>query len=135
MKIIVSLLSVLLFISCAHHRDVRPHESGVHRVQVKDEDTESAMRNALDQANHYCKQSNRSAAIVSEESKYVGDMNEKDYKKTKNIAKAAQGVGGAVWVLGGKSASNVGGLVGLGGTAASTVAGDGYTAEMKFKCI
>ncbi len=65
---------------------------------------------------------------------YTGDMDEKDYQKGKQISKVAKVVGGTTWALGGKHESNIGGIVGLGGTAADAALGEGYTVTMKFKC-
>lgn len=125
----------LLLVSCAHHRDVRPGVDGVHRVVIRTEDKEEGAREALSQANHYCEQSNKSAAIVDENQQYTGDMDEKSYQNGKRMSKVAKVVGGTTWALGGKNESNIGGIVGLGGTAADAALGEGYTVSMKFKCM
>lgn len=57
------------------------------------------------------------------------------YKNSKRIAKVAKTVGGTVWALGGQKESRAGGVVGLGGGAGGEAIGDGYTVEMKFKCM
>lgn len=134
MKYVLALAAVLFFSACAHHRDVRPGVNGIHRVVVKSEEKDNGAQDAISQANHYCEQYHKSAAFLEEGSKYTGDMDEKDYKRGKTIAKVAQGVGGAAWVFGGRNESNAGGILGLGGTVASGVMGQGYTTEMKFKC-
>lgn len=123
-----------LLASCAHHRDVRPGADGVHRVAIRTDDKGAGSRDAIEQANHYCEQYKRSAAFLEEDQKYTGDMDEDTYKKTKTAGKVAKAVGGTAWVLGGQRESNLGGLVGLGGIAADTAAGEGYTVTMKFKC-
>ncbi len=133
LKIIFAFCSLIL-VSCAHHRDVRAGADGVHRVVVRTEDTDHGSRDAISQANHFCKQSNRSAAFISEDAKYTGDMDEKDYKTGKKVAKVAKAVGGAGWVFGGKNERQAGGIVGLGGAIGDSVLGEGYTVEMKFKC-
>ncbi|HEX4924938.1 MAG TPA: hypothetical protein VFV50_12670 [Bdellovibrionales bacterium] len=120
--------------ACAHHKDVRAGADGVHRVVVQTEDTEAGARNAIRQANHFCEERGLTAAFVEEDKKYTGDMDEKDYKTAKRVSKAAQAVGGAVWVFGGRAERNAGGLVGLGGAVADQAIGKGYTVEMKFKC-
>jgi len=138
MKILISILSgglLLLLSSCAHHRDVRAGAEGIHRVVVKAEDTDEGARDAISQANHFCKQSNKTAAFINEEKKYTGDMKEADYKSAKTASKVAQGIGSAAWVLGGRQESTAGGIVGLGGSIARDVIGEGYTVEMKFKCM
>lgn len=135
MKILVIFVAAILA-ACAHHRDVRPGANGIHRVLIQTDDTESASRDAISQANHYCKSRNKNfeAAFVNEDKKYTGDMDEKTYKNAKRISKAATAAGGAVWALGGKRESDVGGIVGLGGGVADQALGKGYSVEMKFKC-
>lgn len=125
---------VLILASCAHHRDVRPGADGIHRVAVNTDDEAEGSREAIEQANHFCEQRKLSAAFIKEDKKYTGSMNEEDYKKMKMAGKVATTVGSAAYVFGGKNESNVGGLVGLGGIAANSVAGKGYTVQMQFKC-
>lgn len=130
-----ALLTMALFSGCAHHRDVRASADGVHWVELKAETQEEGMRNALSQANHFCEQRHKEAAVVSEDKSYKGDMDEGTYKKTKTFGKAAQTAGGAAYVLGGHNESAIGGIVGLGGGIASQMAGDGYLVKVRFKCI
>jgi hypothetical protein len=125
----------LLMSACAHHKDVRPGADGLHTVAVQTEDNEAGSREAIDQANHYCEQSGRSAAFVDENKKYTGDVDEATYKNAKMISKVAKSAGGAVWAMGGKKESRAGGVVGLGGQTVDSVLGEGYTVTMKFKCI
>ncbi len=136
MKALTLSLVAILLGACAHHRDVRPGADGIHRVALTTDDTDEATRDAIEQANHYCKSRNKNqeAAFVTEDKKYTGDMDEKTYKNSKRIAKAASTAGGAVWALGGERESNLGGIVGLGGGVADQALGKGYTVEMKFKC-
>lgn len=133
-KLIAILGLSLLFVSCAHHRDVRPGADGIHRVLIQTDDKGEGSRNAIRQANHYCEELGRHAAFIKEDQKYTGTMDEKDYEKTKKVANVAKAVGGSAWVFGGKRESGAGGLVGLGGIAADAAAGQGYTVEMQFKC-
>jgi len=127
-------LGALFSVGCAHHRDVRPGADGVHRVVLKTDDTEQATRDAISQANHFCKQRNQMAAFVSEEQKYTGDMDEKNYKAAKTAAKVATMAGGTVGVFGGRRESTAGGVVATGGVIANEAIGKGYTVDMKFKC-
>lgn len=134
-KIIVfSGLSLLLF-SCAHHRDVRPGAEGVHYISVQGNDMESGSRDAISQANHFCEQRGKTAAFTQEEKKYTGDMDESNYKMARRLGTAAQVVGSGVGVLGSPRSRPIGGVVGLGGAATNTAIADGYTIDMKFKCI
>lgn len=124
----------LLLGACAHHRDVRPGVDGVHRVSIQTDDTDAASRDAISQANHYCKEKGQEAAFIKEEAKYTGDMNEADYNAAKRVTKVAKTVGGTVWAMGGKKESDVGGIVGVGGAAGDAALGKGYTVDMRFKC-
>ncbi len=134
LKFILLGFTAFMFVGCAHHRDVRPGTEGLHRVVIQTDEKEEGNREAIKQANHFCKERNQYAAFVEENQKYTGDMDEASYKKGKTIAKVAQGVGSAAWVFGGKNESNAGGIVGLGGGIAGSALGNGYTVEMKFKC-
>ena len=134
MKKFVILLSLSVLASCAHHPDVRPGGDGVHRVVISTDDKEDGARNAINQANSYCGEFKKSAVIVSEEQKYVGDMDERDYQTGKKISKVAKVVGGTVWGLGGQKESNVGGIVGVTGAASDSALGKGYNVIMTFKC-
>jgi hypothetical protein len=133
MKLLL-LTSVFLLASCAHHKDVRPNDSGVHNVSFQTEDKSSGYQNGNSQANHFCEQKKQTAFIVQEVYKYTGSMDEDTYKATKTASKVASGVGGAAFVFGGKKESDAGGLIGLGGGIANSVAGSGYTYTMSFKC-
>ncbi len=124
----------LLFVSCAHHRDVRPGADGIHTVIIHTDESEEGSRNAISQANHFCEERQQSAAFVNEDTKYTGSMDKENYDSLKTASKVAKTVGGAAWVFGGRQEKNVGGLVGLGGVVADDVAGKGYTVQMKFKC-
>lgn len=129
------LLFLTLLVSCAHHKDVRPGVDGVHNVFIHSQDTAQGPREALSQANYFCEKRNKSAAIVKEETKYVGDMDEKSYNQTKRIGKVAQTIGSSAWVFGRNEVQDIGGLVGLGGTAVNTSLGNGYLTRMSFKCM
>lgn len=136
-KIFLVLLCfvALNLVSCAHHRDVRPGVDGVHRVVIKSDDHDEGTRKAISQANHFCEQNGKSAAIISEEKKYTGSMSENDYKTAKTASKVATAAGGMVHVFGGKNESTAGGIVGLGGIVGDAALGKAYDIEMKFKCL
>lgn len=137
MKKLIFLFAFLTLItSCGHHRDVRPGTEGVHSISIKTEDKSEGYREASSQATHYCEEvRNQSMAVVSEKYTYTGNMDEETYKRTKTEAKIAKGVGGTALVFGGKKESNAGGIIGLGGQVADSVAGEGYTYVMTFKCM
>lgn len=120
--------------ACAHHPDVRPGANGIHRVVIATDDNEEGSREAIRQANSFCEERHLSAAFIDENSQYKGDMEEGNYKMAKKASKAAKIIGGTTYALGGKTESNAGGIVGLGGVVADGVLGKGYNVEMKFKC-
>jgi hypothetical protein len=134
MKFLLFALSAFFLFGCAHHRDVRPSDDGIHRVVVQSDDSGGGARDAIKQAEHYCKEEGKRAAFVQEENKYTGDMDEKTYKTSKTAAKVAKGVGSAGYVFGGSREKSLGGIVGLGGMIADGALGKGYTSEMRFKC-
>ena len=134
MKSLFLIVVGFTFISCAHHRDVRPNANGTHLVQFQTETKDHGYRNAKAQADHFCEQSKKMAYVKKEGYKYTGEMDEETYKTTKTASKIAQGVGGAGYVFGGKKENTAGGIVGLGGAIASGVAGQGYTYKMTFVC-
>ena len=133
-KILSLSTLVLILSSCAHHPDVRPGASGVHRVVIQTDDQEQGSREAISQANSFCKEQNKYAAFIDENKKYTGSMDESDYKMAKTASKVAGMAGGAAYVFGGKNESNAGGIVGMGGAIANQALGKGYVVEMKFKC-
>ena len=135
MKKIFLVLPLLALASCGHHRDVRAGAEGVHTVKLQAADKDQGTREAISQANHFCEQRHLSAAFVDENQSYTGDMKEENYKTVKTAGKVAKTVGGAAYVFGGSKESNLGGIVGLGGVVADGIAGNGYTVQMRFKCM
>ena len=129
------IVSGILFVGCAHHPDVRPGVDGVHRVVIKSDDIDNAQQNALSQAKDFCDEKHKEFAVLDESSKYVGSMNEDDYRTGKVISKTATGLGAAATFFGGKNESAIGGIIGLGGAAADKALGNGDIVEMKFKCL
>ena len=134
MKIFYAVIVLSFIVSCAHHRDVRPADTGIHSVQFQTEDKTSGYNNAISQANHYCKTLNKKAYTVKESHAYSGNLDEKSYNKGKTISKIAKGIGSAGFVFGGKRERNAGGILGVGGQVGDSVLGDGYTYVLKFKC-
>lgn len=132
---LLGLLFVSLTSACAHYPDVRPGESGNHKVVIAGDDERKIAREGIKQARSYCDSVHKkSPTIVSEDTKYVGDMDEETYRNSKRATKAAQMIGGAGVVLGGENERNAGGVVGLGGAVGDAVIGDGYRYTMVFKC-
>lgn len=122
MKLLFGLFSVILLFSCAHHRDVRPGPAGVHRISLNADDKDEGVREAILQASHFCKEQGKYLAIVTEEKKYIGDMDEEGYRMTKKVADVAR-------VFGGHLSS-----VQSSAYAADTMRGKGYEVTLTFKC-
>ncbi len=138
MKIhLVLILSLGLFlISCAHHRDVRPG-NGIHHVVVREQNREAAERNAIDQAEHFCKERNQHAVIIEEKkTEYTGKMDESTRDTVHKASTAAMVLGGGAGGFGPTHGTKTAGAVlGTAGTAGYIMTGgDDYTADMKFKC-
>lgn len=129
----ILIISSLFFVSCAHHRDVRPGADGIHRVVVM-ADGDEGQRDALGQAEDYCKQSNKHMAILEEKKQYTGKVDEETYNTGKAVSNVLKTIGGATHVFGGKNESNAGGVGVLAGAGTDAALGKGYTVEMKFKC-
>ena len=70
-KILGTLLAATLFTACAHHRDVRPADNGIHSVSFKTDRKDDGSRNAMSQAEDFCKQQRKYAVMVSEDSKFI----------------------------------------------------------------
>ena len=130
----VLALSLFLSMSCAHHRDVRPGDDGIHKVILNVNTRDEGFRAGMREARHYCGQWQKEAIVVAESTNYTGNGDEESYNRNKKIAKGASVVGGATWIFGGKTESAIGGVVGLGGLAADQIIGQGYKYAMKFKC-
>ncbi len=131
---LIFLISLIMLVSCGHHRDVRPGASGIHRVVVRGEYKESAEQEAIRQSNHYCKEFDKSAAFVSEHTKYSGDVDEQTYKTGKVLTRVIRSAGSGAHIYGGKKERNAGGIGALGGVAGDAGLGNGYTSEMSFRC-
>ena len=134
-KIVLFFLPFML-LACGHHRDVRPGHKGVHRVVVTSEEEEGGQRNAIEQANHFCEERYKKvAAVVKEKTKYVGDMDEDNYRVAKRTSKVLKHGGSSAWVFGDKKSSNAGQVAHGAGGVLDTATGKGYRTFMTFKCI
>ncbi|HMQ10617.1 MAG TPA: hypothetical protein PKC21_00585 [Oligoflexia bacterium] len=133
--IFCTLLTVMIM-SCGGYKDVRPGLNNLHKVSVKAETKQQGAQNALKQAKRFCKKNERKGyAIVSEEQKYVGEMDESTYKAAKKVSKAAEIVGAGIFTTSDNSSGqNAGEIVGMSGIATDTILGENYQVTMEFKC-
>jgi hypothetical protein len=136
----ISLLVLSLLLgSCSHHMDVRAGAGGIHRVKAQDNSEKEASRNAIRQANHFCKESNKYAVVIEEKISYVGSMNEQTYNNLRTASNAATAVGigssiVATTINDKKTLATIGGLATAGGIVGRQILVDGYSADMTFKC-
>ena len=133
MKIVLLLMASFL-LSCGHHRDVRPMASGNHIVRVVGENKTGPVRDAMNQANHFCKESQKYAEVIKEDTTFIGSGSEEDYVRNKNITNAISAVGGSAAVFGGKREKKLGGLGLVGGQAANAYLGNGFQTTITFVC-
>lgn len=127
------IILTLIIAGCAHHKDVRPGANGINRVVIVSEGDEG-QREAIAQAEHYCKESGRQPGFIEEKTVYKGDVDEETYKTGKAASRVLKTVGGMTSVFGGQNESNAGGVGVLAGVGTDAALGKGYTTEMKFKC-
>jgi hypothetical protein len=131
---ITAALIVLGLSSCAHHRDVRVSESGVHSVILQTEFRDEGYDLAQSQAEHYCEQTGKGVVVVEERSKYVGGGQEDDYLRYKKIAKALEMTRAAGATKGEEKEHPIGSGAGTAGAVINSALGLGYQYTMKFKC-
>lgn len=123
--------SMFVASSCAHHRDVRPGVNGQSRVVTTAETAEGSERDALSQANHYCKEFKKMPKILSEKTQYTGEMDENTRKTLRKASTAAILVGGGM----DNDKSNNGAVIGgAGQVGAIMTSGEDYRTEMSFEC-
>lgn len=133
-KLIWFTFGTTLVTHCAHHRDVRPSESGIHSVVLTSDDAHSNYGNARSQAEDYCDTLEQKYVVVSEDSKFIGSGSEEDYKRNKKFADVAKVAGSGAMVFGGEVEKRGGAVVGLGGLVGDAMLGEGYQYVLKFKC-
>lgn len=68
---LLGVLLIGLLSSCAHHEDVRPSKSGVHKVVTDGTSEATALENAKSQALDYCDAKERRVGVISQRAKLV----------------------------------------------------------------
>lgn len=130
---LMTIILSFIFVSCAHHKDVRPGVDGINRVVVHSTGDEG-QRNALSQAEDFCKELGKRPGIIEEKTSYTGKVDEETYNNGKAVSSVLKTVGGMTTVFGGKNERNAGGVGVLVGAGTDAALGNGYTTEMTFKC-
>ena len=131
----VSSFAFLTLVSCAHHRDVRPGADGINRVVLRGPDREPIERSAISQANHFCDQTKKTPAFVTETSKYTGSGDEANHKMMRRASEAVTAGGGMVAVFGGNNERNAGRMASGAGVVGGIMTDqEAYTVDMAFKC-
>ena len=86
-----SIICILLLCAgCAHYPNVRPGVSE-HKITISHKSEGQAFQEAMNQARSYCEhaQNNKTPAIINEDKKYTGTMDEKTYKNSQMVKGAA----------------------------------------------
>ena len=100
---------------------------------VRAEGKESAERDAISQAEHYCQMSSKMPAFMEEKTSYTGSMDEATRDTVRKASTAAILLGGAAH--GSQSTRTGGNVLGSAGAVGRVMtSGDDYATEMKFKC-
>lgn len=135
MKHTLTAVSLLLFLAgCAHHDDVRPSATNIHYISVNAQQREDGPREALKQAEHYCKSIKQKMFILNEEVSYEGTQPEEEYLNYLKTAKIVSGVGTMLWVFGDGKVDDVGGMAAIAGGTAESAMGKPYVTKMQFRC-
>ncbi|MGL6258518.1 hypothetical protein [Vibrio sp. WXL103] len=131
-----TLIALPMFlIGCAHFDDVRPGIDGQHYVTVSAKSQTDATREALAQTRHYCEQFSKAPAIVEETNRFEASISQEQYESRKQIAKAAQAGGTALWVFSDdKTAEKAGATTSALGAAYHSSMEDAYIAHIVFEC-
>ena len=133
-----TLLSLfVLTASCTSldYDDVRPGVDGIHRVSVLGNGEGDGERNAIEQANNYCRiEKKMSPVFMTENTDYQGTMDEETHKTVRKASKAAGAVGVGMGVFGGRRESGAGRAVMGAGSVGAIMTRNDYKTEMKFQC-
>lgn len=128
-SLLTGLTASLILGACAHHPDVRAGADGNHKVVVRAADEASSNREALSQANSFCKEQKKVAVVKTEKTQYTGAMREDTRKNIKAASNAAKIIGGLGGVGAPANPASTAGAVG----GAMTGEPD-YLTEMIFNC-
>lgn len=129
-----TLTAALLLTACAHHNNVRPSSDGNHYIDLYGETKSDVSEKAFDQAKSYCKKSKSTPYVVSENVDYIGNMDEEDYLTKRNIAKAVEAAGTAMWIFGRSHVDDAGAALSIGGDIAGDSLGHPYQLHLVFNC-
>jgi len=129
-----TLTAALLLTACAHHNNVRPSSDGNHYIDLYGETKSDVSEKAFDQAKSYCKESKSTPYVVSENIDYIGNMDEEDYLTNRNIAKAVEAAGTAMWIFGRSHVDDAGAALSIGGDIAGDSLGHPYQLHLVFNC-
>ena len=77
---------IMLFIfSCAHYKNVIPGNQNHHEVRLNSRDSGDGIKDAITQAQYFCKKDNLLAEFGNQQSRYVGNIPEEEYIKKRNL--------------------------------------------------
>ncbi|MBQ4860664.1 hypothetical protein J8L98_03005 [Pseudoalteromonas sp. MMG013] len=128
----VGLISLLS--ACAHHDDVRPSSDNQHYVIIKSSERGQGVKEALDQATHFCKQDKQSMFVLNESVTYQGEKTEHEFLSDKSTAEIITNAGTWLWVLGDGYVDDAGAIASIAGASAEHSLGKPYLINLSFRC-
>ena len=136
MRWLTLLPFAVLIAACAHtYKDVRPGVDGIHHVVVFGNGDGDGEREAIAQANSYCKnEKHLSAVFMNENTKYQGTMDEETNRTVRDASKAAGAVGIGMGVFGGRREAGAGQIAMGAGSVGTIMTHNAYKTEMTFQC-
>lgn len=135
MKNLLLAIGVTSFLAaCAHHDDVRPSENNQHYVIIKSSDRSEGIKEALDQADHFCKQDKQSMFVLNETVEYQGDKPEQEFLSDQSTAQIVSNAGTWLWVLGDGYVDDAGAIASIAGMSAEHSLGKPYLINLSFRC-
>jgi hypothetical protein len=132
------LFSLLGFLACVG--DVRPGPNGQNSIIIITEDKAIGSRQMLRQAKRYCKKQDGNLIVHEENALFVCEIEEHDYIRRKNLAKAAQYIGSTDIDSDFKEEGEdsiedtIREVVGTAGAVTDIALGDCYEQEIIFEC-
>jgi hypothetical protein len=135
MKNILLALSIISVLgACAHHDNVRPSSDNQHYVVIKASDRGEGIKEALNQATHFCKQNEKSMYVINESVSYEGKQSEQAFLNDKSTAEMISHAGTWLWVLGDGYVDDAGAIATLAGASAEHSLGKPYMINISFRC-
>lgn len=135
MKHMISVLFLTgVLTGCAHHNDVRPSATNIHYISVNAQQKKDGAREAIKQAEHYCKSVDKRMYVINEEVIYEGEMPEEQYLSHLGTAEIVSSAGTLFWIFGDGKVDDAGGIAAIAGESVKGALGKPYKTKMQFRC-